>query len=71
MVCVTNTGPADIAGAAILVPLWYTGAAPGATVWLAWGGGGRVPLHLDYRSRGAVNVTVPARSMAWTIVALV
>jgi hypothetical protein len=35
------------------------------------GGGGRVPLHLDYRSRGAVNVTVPARSMAWAIVALV
>lgn len=73
MVLVTNPTPASITASALTIPLYFTGAAPGSTVFLTWGDGGpsRQPLVLDSRSRGVLDgLTVPGRSILWATVAL-
>lgn len=72
LVFLTNPTAAPITLGALTLPLYYTGASPGGSARLLWNGsGGPVALQLDWRARGTVlNVTVPARGVAWAKIEL-
>lgn len=72
LIILTNPSAADATLGALVVPLYYTGAAGGSSVLVGWGGAPGTPVALDWRARAVfTNVTVPARGLAWATVELV